>query len=270
MSYNGSGTFQINSTGQPVVTGTTISSTVFNAFTADIATGLTNCITKDGQQTVTANIPIGGFKLTGIGVATTTGDALSYGRAGNLTTLTLTGALTYGGVTLTASVTGTGKMVLDTSPTFGGALAYTNNQNGQTSFTMTNTTSGAASEEIILLNNGAVNAQFRLLGQGFTTAGVLIASALYIGGSTANVTIDAGGANGVIKFASASAEIARFDGTNFLYGMTAAGSSAVGVMVIKNGTAPGSSPAGGGQLYVESGALKYRGSGGTVTTLGAA
>lgn len=34
------------------------------------------------------------------------------------TTLSLSGALTYGGVTLTAAVTGTGKMVLDTSPTF--------------------------------------------------------------------------------------------------------------------------------------------------------
>lgn len=35
-------------------------------------------------------------------------------------------------------------------------------------------------------------------------------------------------------------------------------------------TAPAASYTGGGTLYVESGALKYRGSGGTVTTLGAA
>lgn len=37
--------------------------------------------------------------------------------AGAFTTLSATGALTYGGVTLTNAVTGTGKMVLDTSPT---------------------------------------------------------------------------------------------------------------------------------------------------------
>ena len=37
--------------------------------------------------------------------------------AGSFTTLSASGALTYGGVTLTAAVTGTGKMVLDTSPT---------------------------------------------------------------------------------------------------------------------------------------------------------
>lgn len=79
MSFNGTGTFVINSTGQPVVSGTTISSTVFNALTADLATGLSTCITKDGQSVVTANIPFGGYKLTNIGAPTTDGDALRYG-----------------------------------------------------------------------------------------------------------------------------------------------------------------------------------------------
>lgn len=45
------------------------------------------------------------------------------------------------------------------------------------------------------------------------------------------------------------------------------GTSAVGVIGIANGTAPGSSPGGMGQLWVEGGALKYRGSSGTVTTI---
>ena len=57
MSYNGSGTFVINTSGQPVVTGTVISSTAFNALTADLGTGLTTAITKDGQTTTTAKIP---------------------------------------------------------------------------------------------------------------------------------------------------------------------------------------------------------------------
>lgn len=48
---------------------------------------------------------------------------------------------------------------------------------------------------------------------------------------------------------------------------TSVGSSASGVVAIANGTAPTTSPTGVGQLYVESGALKYRGAGGTVTTL---
>ena len=67
MSYNGSGTFVINSTGQPVVTGTVISSTAFNALTADLATGLSTALTKDGQTTPTGNLPMGTFKFTGMG-----------------------------------------------------------------------------------------------------------------------------------------------------------------------------------------------------------
>ncbi|MBG0801636.1 hypothetical protein IYW40_09080 [Methylocystis sp. H4A] len=48
------------------------------------------------------------------------------------------------------------------------------------------------------------------------------------------------------------------------------GTSALGVIGIANGTAPSTSPANMGQLYVEAGALKYRGSSGTITQLGAA
>lgn len=43
-----------------------------------------------------------------------------------------------------------------------------------------------------------------------------------------------------------------------------------GIATLLNTTAPSSSPAGLGQLYVEAGALKYRGSSGTVTTIAAA
>ncbi len=66
MSFNGSGTFSINSSGQPVVVGTTISDTVFNALTADLATGLSTVICKDGQTTTTASIPFAqGIAVTG-------------------------------------------------------------------------------------------------------------------------------------------------------------------------------------------------------------
>jgi hypothetical protein len=100
MSYNGSGTFQINSTGQPVVTGTTISSTAFNALTADLATGLSTALTKDGQTTPTANIPLGGYKITGLANATLSTDAMAYGQftafgtPGYTTTATAAGTTT--------------------------------------------------------------------------------------------------------------------------------------------------------------------------------
>ena len=132
MSYNGSGTFQINTSGQPVVTGTVISSTAFNALTADLATGLSTAITKDGQTTTTARIPFAAginSSLTTDSSSTTTGSIITAGGVGIAKALyvgttanvagaaTLGSTLTYGGVTLTNAVTGTGKMVLDTSPT---------------------------------------------------------------------------------------------------------------------------------------------------------
>ena len=53
---------------------------------------------------------------------------------------------------------------------------------------------------------------------------------------------------------------------NLLVGLTAAGTTAAKTIQIANGTAPTANVA-GGQLYVEAGALKYRGSSGTVTTI---
>ena len=50
------GTFTLV-TGNPVVTGTTISSTTFNSTMSDIATGLSTCLLKDGTQTATSSIP---------------------------------------------------------------------------------------------------------------------------------------------------------------------------------------------------------------------
>jgi hypothetical protein len=45
----------------------------------------------------------------------------------------------------------------------------------------------------------------------------------------------------------------------------------VGVLALANAaTPPSTNPTGGGIIYVQAGALKYLGSGGTVTTLGAA
>ena len=208
MSYNGSGTFNINSAGQPVVSGTVISSTAFNLLTADLGTGLSTALTKDGQTTPTANISLGTYKITNLGVGTAATDAARVSQLQNFSTSTLitvagtdtitgtvspsltaytagqifsfvvgttntgavtlnidglgakavtrtgaialvaggmvtgqvalveydgtrfqlldpnaftdlliSGVLTYGGVTLTNAVTGTGKMVLDTTPT---------------------------------------------------------------------------------------------------------------------------------------------------------
>jgi len=75
MSFNGSGTFVVNTSGQPVVPNTVISATAFNALTNDLANGLSTCITKDGQTTPTANIPMGNNKITGLAPGTSGTDA---------------------------------------------------------------------------------------------------------------------------------------------------------------------------------------------------
>ncbi len=79
MAYNGSGAFVIASAGQPVVATTLITAVAFNAHTAEIATGLSNAICKDGQTTVTANIPLGGNKITGLGTPSAATDAATLG-----------------------------------------------------------------------------------------------------------------------------------------------------------------------------------------------
>ena len=104
MSYNGSGTFVINTAGQPVLTGTTISSTTFNTLTADLATGLTTALTKDGQSTPTADITMGTYKIITLGAGTVASDAarLDQVQGGTSTYITVTGTDSITGTVLPA------------------------------------------------------------------------------------------------------------------------------------------------------------------------
>lgn len=98
--FNGSGQFLISGTGLPYVPNTTISSTVANTLNSNLATGLSTTICRDGQSTVTANIPFAGFKLTGIGNGTAATDAAAFGQITS-GLATLTGFL--GGLTLSTA-----------------------------------------------------------------------------------------------------------------------------------------------------------------------
>jgi len=104
VSYNGSGVFNINTAGQPVITGTTISSTTFNNLTADLATGLTTALTKDGQSTPTANIGMGAFKITNLAAGTVASDAarLDQVQGGAATFITVAGTDTLTGTVVPA------------------------------------------------------------------------------------------------------------------------------------------------------------------------
>ena len=74
LSFNGAGVFsRLYNWEQDRINSIAIRSDRMDAEMDGMATGLSTAITKDGQTTVTANIPFAGFKLTGLGAATTNG-----------------------------------------------------------------------------------------------------------------------------------------------------------------------------------------------------
>ena len=158
MSYNGSGTFNINTAGQPVVTGTTITSTAFNLLTADLATGLSTALTKDGQTTPTANIPMGTFKITGLGAGTAATDAAQFGQL-------------QAGATQIATVTGTDTFVGTLSPALG---AYATGN--LFSFVAPNTNTGASTINLNSLGAKSITK----LGTTALAAGDIVSGRIYL------------------------------------------------------------------------------------------
>jgi hypothetical protein len=77
MSRNGSGTYTLPA-GNPVVSGTTITSTWANGTLSDIATALTGSIASDGQTPMTGGLNMGSNKISNLGIGTTAGDAVEY------------------------------------------------------------------------------------------------------------------------------------------------------------------------------------------------
>ena len=89
MARNGSGTYSLPA-GNPVVTGTVISSTWANTTLNDLGNAMTASLAYDGQTTPVANLPMGGFIHTNVGNATVRTNYPSAGQVqdGTLTYLT--------------------------------------------------------------------------------------------------------------------------------------------------------------------------------------
>lgn len=142
MSRNGSGTYSLPQ--PPFTAGTTIASSAVNSDFSDIAAALTQSISKDGQTVYTGNQPMGGNKLTGLGVGSALTDsvrlsqvadgAINYGgtaggTADALTLAPVPGITAYAvGQTFTfkAASTNTGGMTVDVSTVGAGALVWPN------------------------------------------------------------------------------------------------------------------------------------------------
>ena len=108
MPFNGSGSFSlIFNWQQDALNNINISSSRMMGQENDIAAGLSLCLTKDGQQTPTANIPMGGFRFTNMGNANAQGNAVSVQDVQN------------GSVTTLTSVSGTDTITANTAPSIG-------------------------------------------------------------------------------------------------------------------------------------------------------
>ena len=157
MSFNGNGVFLINTPGQPVVSGTTITSTAFNALTTDLASGLTNTITKDGQTNVTANIPMSNFKITGLGAGTNPNDAVRLAQIqdgiinGRFVNLEYTGTFTGGTGVVNL---GSGQFYKDASGNVGIGTSTTTYK---TNIIYTNSSGGIAETGLYLRNTSTGN-----------------------------------------------------------------------------------------------------------------
>lgn len=104
MPRNGTGTYNLPA-GQPVTSGTVISSTTHNTLTADLANALTGSIAADGQTPATANLPMGGYKHTNVAAATTRTEYPTSGQVQDGSIVSLTSiAGTANAITATAAV----------------------------------------------------------------------------------------------------------------------------------------------------------------------
>lgn len=79
MGYNGSGTFNLEyNWQQDAANGLDISSSRMQSQEQDIANGLSNAITRDGQSPALANLPMGGKILKNLGAGSSPGDSVPF------------------------------------------------------------------------------------------------------------------------------------------------------------------------------------------------
>lgn len=118
MSFNGSGVFnRLYSWVADKAANVKITASRVDAEMDGFATGLSNILCRDGQSTPTANISMGGFKITNLGLATASTDALSKGAADQYYSRT---AVPGGRITLA-----TGTPVMSSDVTSSATVYYT-------------------------------------------------------------------------------------------------------------------------------------------------
>jgi hypothetical protein len=164
MARNGTGIYSLPS-GNPVVSGSTISVTWANNTLNDIASALTQSVSKDGQTVMTGAQNFGGFKIINLASGTTSGDAVHFGQlalkldatGGSVSNLTVSdgtangvtylnaskvltsgAALTFDGANLGVGTAGSAYSHQITSYKAGAVATYLQVANGSTGLASTN------------------------------------------------------------------------------------------------------------------------------------
>ena len=155
MARNGAGTYTLPA-GNPVTTGTTISSTWANNTLNDIASGLTTSLAYDGQTLPVANLPMNTYAHTGVGNATVRTMYASAGQVQDGTFQYLTSVAGTNSITAIAPISMTALVAGQTfrfvaAATNTGAVTLNINSIGVKSVTKNGTTPLAASN--ILINS---------------------------------------------------------------------------------------------------------------------
>jgi len=168
----------------------------------------------------------------------------------------VTGTSTLNSLVVTGTLTATGNLVLSAATTANTSLA-TNNTTG------TITIGGTGQSGLIII------------GQSTAAHTLNIDSAATVSGATKTITLGTGGLSGSTTTITLGTNTTGATSTTTIQGNTGFNGGSFGtgsgVVFIANAvTVPSTNPAAGGLLYVEAGALKYRGSSGTVTTIAAA
>jgi hypothetical protein len=201
---------------------------------------------------------------SGVGGATTAASG-----TGTTATLTMTSAtnLAVGDMIVVAGVTPTGYNTT-------GAVVTAVSNSGTFTVSYANTTTGAQT----VAGTVSAPAQASITARSAGTRALILRSAssqavnlFEVQNSSGAIVMGIGNLGGIVGSDQLTAIQLSSGRTVQLFSATTSVGGGAGVLGIANAaTVPTTNPSGGGVLYVEAGALKYRGSSGTVTTIAAA